>query len=95
MDFGPNMVFNCEGKDMKTKYKFIHFEERSDELFKNNSVRKVFIIRNNKSNSNLGSIEWCAPWNRYCFIPNEVAIFDASCLADIQHFIGQLKEGKP
>ena len=80
---------------MKVKYRFIHFEERSNELFKNTSVRKVFIIRNNKAkNSNLGSIEWYEPWKRYCFIPNEVAIFDGSCLADIQHFIGQLK-GKP
>lgn len=74
---------------METKYKYIHFEARQTEaLFPN--VKPGFVIRNNKSDAILGAIEWYPPWKRYCFIPNEVAIFDSSCLADIQHFIGQL-----
>jgi hypothetical protein len=78
-----------EGAEMKTKYKFIYFEEVRSDLFQDE--KKSFKMKNNRSKKTLGTIDWYEPWKRYCFIPSDLAVFDDSCLSDIIHFIGQLK----
>lgn len=72
---------------MKTKYKFIQM--CYDETF------SQWEVRNNKSGSLLGFIEWYPRWKQWVF-QAEVGniIFSADCLSDIQNFMGQLpKEG--
>lgn len=68
---------------MKTKYKFIEFVQPED--------RNFWCCYNRKKGDDLGSVEWCGPWKKWIFCPDEDAVFSADCLADIQHFMGQLK----
>lgn len=68
---------------MKTKYKFIHFE-----------LAEVWHCLNNKNNGILGLVYFYNPWKQWCFFPWGNTVFNDTCLADIQHFIGQLKEDK-
>lgn len=63
-------------------YKFIHFEETATFWF----------CKNNKSGAILGRVEWYYPWKQYIFEPSGSALFSADCLADIQHFMGQLAQ---
>ena len=37
--------------------------------------------------TNLGVIEWYAPWRRYCFFPHEDMLFDISCLTQVVSFM--------
>jgi hypothetical protein len=74
---------------MKTKYKYIHFEEIP--LPRKTST---WSIRNNKSGSLLGVIKWYGPWRQYCFFPSSYGevVFNKGCLEDINDFITQLME---
>jgi hypothetical protein len=74
---------------MKTKYKFIYFEEVENDMFP--EEKKIWWVKNNRSKSRIGSIEWYPPWSQYCFMPESQTVFNNTCLADIQNFIGQLK----
>ncbi len=78
---------------MKTKYKFIHFEINASRLFCKD--KPMWYVKNNRTTATLGIIDWYQPWRQYCFSPFHNTIFNDSRLADIQHFIGQLKEEKP
>ena len=78
---------------MKTKYKFISFEKA--DFAEVPKGKPVWNLRNNRSEGLLGKIFWYSVWGQYCFYPEFDTIFNDTCLADIQHFIGQLKEGKP
>ncbi len=73
---------------MKTKYKYIHFEE-VDSTGKKTSVWQC---ANNKSFSYLGIVKWYGPWRQYCFFPFENTIFNKGCLEDINDFITQLMD---
>lgn len=42
----------------------------------------------------LGTIAWYGPWRQYCFCPEAECVFSSGCLADIQHFMGWLRENK-
>jgi len=47
---------------------------------------------NIRSGTPLGAVGWYSPWRQYCFFPIYDTVFNATCLADIQDFIGQAKK---
>ena len=50
--------------------------------------RKTFIweVGSKKGSQVLGTIQWYAPWRRYCFFPTTGTLFDAECLREIATF---------
>jgi len=72
---------------MKTEYQYIRFVE----LAATGKTRK-FSCQNIRSGAELGRVQWYGAWRRYCYFPTVQAVYSASCLADIQHFIGQLED---
>lgn len=72
---------------MKTKYNHIHFNEDMEQL---DPDMPVYICRNNKTDSMLGTVVYYLPWRKYEFIGEEGAGFDISCLTDIIDFMKQL-----
>lgn len=66
---------------MKTRYKHIHFLQMN---------KYHWVCLNNKSEAELGNIDYYKPWRKYVFEGEAGAIFDSSCLQDILHFMGQL-----
>jgi hypothetical protein len=74
---------------MKTEYRHIHFTK--EELPKE---KPTWLCRNNKSNSPLARIIWYMLWKKYVVEFNQMAVFDESCLADIQDFLRQLNAQK-
>ena len=74
---------------MLTKYKFIHFE-----VVAVKTKTKVWGCLNNRSNAVLGYVKWYSTWRQYCFWPGYGAVFNDTCLTDISHFLGQLRDGR-
>ena len=70
---------------MKTKYKFIEFRV---------GEKGAFRCENRRYGDLLGIVEYRDAWNDFVFIPQTCSMFSPDCLADIQHFMGQLKKGK-
>ena len=69
---------------MKTKYKYIHFEE----------VGEVagWLCLNNKSNDLLGTVTYYTQWQQYVIQFERECIFNNQCLLDIADFLKQLKK---
>lgn len=78
---------------MKTRYKYIHFEEIPQGRGPN-----VWYCCNNvgiKTDSGLGRVEYYKPWKRFIFGRTDYyAIFSHDCLLDIADFLKQLNEAK-
>jgi hypothetical protein len=76
---------------VKTEYQFIRFD-----IVPGLEQRKtrVYVCRNNRHETYLGKVSWDGQWRQYCFSPGTETIFSAGCLADIQHFIGQLMDDR-
>ena len=72
---------------MKTSYKFIAFEE----VYQPNRKTKTYFCMNKRSSTVLGVVKWYGHWRQYCYFSEPNIVYSADCLADIQHFIGQLK----
>lgn len=69
---------------MKTKYKFIYFEQLESSLW---------LCKNNKSKATLGLVQWYSKWKQYVFSQySEDVIFSVDCLKNIIDFIEQLKK---
>lgn len=69
---------------MKTKYRFIHFEQTILKGFWN--------CINNKSKTVLGVVSYYKPWKQYVFNAEDASnIFSQDCLADIIDFMKQLE----
>lgn len=74
---------------MKTKFKFIHFEEATT------LYGSGWEVKNNRTNHLLGEITFYAEWDDYVFQASPKTIFNDECLNDIIQFINQLKsQGK-
>jgi len=71
---------------MKIRYKFIHFEEK--QIF---GGMKYYKCINNRAKDTLGTVDWDEAWRQWVFCPEKDTIYSVSCMADISHFIGQLK----
>jgi len=73
---------------MKTKYKFIHFEEIP---YLQTGKTKHYDCLNNRTNDSLGIVEWERGWRQYIFNPSSTSvIFSVGCMLDIIDFIKQL-----
>lgn len=71
---------------MKTEYKHLIF----DLISVDHEKRKVVYLCSNRSNEELGKVEWYEPWKQYCYFDACNAVYSQSCLKDIAHFISQL-----
>jgi len=71
---------------MQTKYKYIHFETENKDIW--TCLTKDDYI--------LAEIYFHKQWKEFTVIFNQRATFNAGCLNDIVHFVGQLnrKENK-
>lgn len=70
---------------MKIEYRHIYFNELPNH---------EFYCLNKRTRAVLGVVKWYPIWKQYCFFPECDIVFSQDCLADIQHFIGQLKENR-
>lgn len=71
---------------MKTKYKYIHFDE---------TIKGRWYCYRNKSGEDLGNAEYYKPWRQWVMEFKEDYVFNAQCLIDIADFLSQLnKESK-
>ena len=73
---------------MKTRYKHIYFDEVPTMIVEEHCT---WFCRNNKTDDVLGTLTYYSPWKRWVFEGEQDCLFDESCLADIIHFIKQLK----
>jgi hypothetical protein len=75
--------------EIKTEYKYIKFvtDNRADENNKWDCL-------NRKRGDWLGCVFWDSQWRQFTFQANQCAYWSASCLADVQHFMGQLEKPK-
>ena len=71
---------------MKTRYKFIHFEQDGN----NYDGKPVWFCHNNRSGHQIAALIWYKPWRQWVMQGQDDAVFSSDCLEDIQHFIGQL-----
>jgi len=68
---------------MKTRYKYIHFEQTILNGFWN--------CINNKHGTVLGTVSYYKPWRHYVFNAEcEDVVFSRDCLTDILDFMNQL-----
>ncbi len=72
-------------KRMKTRYKYIHFEKVEGQ---------GWFIFNNKSDKELGRIEYYRKWRQYIVEFEPECVFNDSCLTDILHFLRHLQKQK-
>ncbi len=77
-------------RELKTRYKYIHFWEVPNDRRKT----KYFQCRNNKTDDLLGAVQWERGWRQYCFCPvySTATVFSKGCLEDVNDFIGQLMD---
>jgi len=79
-------AFVVNGKEIKTRYKYINFEKIADK-----PKTTIWACRNNSGTAVIGHVMYYPQWRQYCFLPAYETVFSAGCLVDIQDFIGQLK----
>ena len=76
---------------MKTKYKYIHFADS----YETHEGKPIWYCHNNRSGDILGQVFYYPLWKQYCFsAEDDMCVFSADCLADIQHFLGQFNRGE-
>lgn len=73
---------------VKLKYRHINFTSEDDEAM---PVRlRHYKCRNNKSGDILAEVRYYTAWRKFVVNFDPGCIFDNTCLADIQDFLGQL-----
>lgn len=72
---------------MKTKYKYIHFEQ-----LESSTKTSVWNCNPNSGGYPLGMVKWYVPWRQYCFNPVSHTVFNKGCMEDINDFITQLMD---
>ena len=70
---------------MKTEYKYIHFLKVAQ-----SPKTSVWVCLTNRTNDRIGRVKWYPGWRQYSFFPQNLTVFNKSCLGDIIHFIEQL-----
>ena len=78
---------------MKTKYKYIHFENKPE--FDAFMGQPVYACKNNRYGDQLAQIYFYAPWKQYVADFSKTVVFSADCLADIQDFLNQVNTCLP
>lgn len=70
---------------MKTKYRYIHFEQ-------DKADQKEWILYDKHQNI-LGFVSFYKPWKQYTIeFPHDDDVFNTQCLEDIINFLGQLNK---
>jgi len=69
---------------MRQVYRHISFVLEDD-------TPTTYVIVNRKSGDPLGAVAWYGPWRKWAVTFMDDAVFDETCLADIQDFLRQLK----
>lgn len=54
----------------------------------------IYVVTNNRTESELGLIRWHGPWRQYVFVPRDGTIYSSGCLRDIDSFIEKLHEAR-
>jgi len=72
-----------------SEYKYIRFVEPEPKQPRKTSIWSCL---NKKSNTELGTVRWYAPWRQYCFFNRVQAVYSAGCLDDISDFIKRAME---
>lgn len=75
--------------DLKTKYKYIHFEKMVE--FDALTDKPVYVCKNNSFDTLLAQIFWYDVWKQYVADFSRDAVFSADCLDDISAFLAQLR----
>ena len=70
---------------MKTRYKYINFEEYAH----------GWDIWNNARGNRLGRLRWNDTWKMWVLSDEPDAIWSMDCLADVQAFVKRLPLGQP
>ena len=70
---------------MKTKYKYIYFDQTT--------IIDFWVCRNVRDKAELGLIRPCKQWKCFVFEPEADCQFSPDCLADILDFMKQLEKG--
>ena len=78
---------------LKTRYKYIHFEQRDDTFLAAFHDLPVYLVVTNKESKYLGTIQWFEPWKEFCFFPCTATLWSKECLSDIIDFFEQLEKG--
>ncbi len=73
---------------MKTEYKYIHFDDYSNQKQKTGR----WMCMNTNHGTWLGEVKWGCGWRQYCFFSAPAVVFSGGCLDDISHFIKQLMD---
>ena len=71
---------------MKIKYKYINFAVVRQDKYEN----PMWHCLNNRSGGILAIMIYYPKWKQYVMSTINNVVFNDSCLADIQHFLGQL-----
>jgi len=72
----------------QVRYQHINFIE-----IESKAKTSVWSCRNNRSNIELGQVQWYGPWRQYCFYTyGHDVVFNAGCLKDIQNFLNNLMQ---
>ncbi len=72
---------------MKTRYKYIYFEEVAPKADR-------WECNNKKTKKVMGVIEYWQGWGQYIIEFKEGYVFSIDCLNDIADFLGQLNKNK-
>jgi len=62
---------------------YVRFEESGSSA---SGKTKIWMIKNSRSDYEIGRIIWHAPWRKYVFEPAKNCIFDANCMNEIAMF---------
>lgn len=73
---------------LKTKYKYIEFEESPDK------EAKLWVCLNRKAESHLADLIYYEPWRQWVVEFQPECVFNNTCLNDISHFLRQLNQIK-
>lgn len=61
---------------------YVKFEESGSSAGKT----KIWMVKNSRSDYEIGRVIWHGPWRKYVFEPAKNCIFDANCLVEIANF---------
>ena len=59
---------------------YVKFEESGSST---SGRTKIWLVKNAKSDFEIGRIRWMSSWRKYTFEPANNCVFDANCLRDI------------
>ena len=68
-------------------YPYIYFEKVAS-----TSKTDIYELRNERTDSVLGVVQWYGSWRQYCFFPKGETIFNKGCLSSILDFLTEVNK---